>query len=72
MNQKRLSLKTRKVRRRDSTSKERAELFKSRGKNSFKKDSPKKEEVVISFRGKTGEEAIREFFKGSGGASWMR
>ena len=66
---KRLSLKTRKVRR---NSKERAELFKSMGKNSFKKDSPKKEEVVISFRGKTGEEAIREFFKGSGGASWMR
>ena len=66
---KRLSLKTRKVRR---NSKERAELFKSRRKNSFKKDSPKKEEVVISFRGKTGEEAIREFFKGSRGASWMR
>ena len=66
---KRLSLKTRKVRR---NSKERAELFKSRRKNSFKKDSPKKEEVIISFRGKTGEEAIREFFKGSRGASWMR
>ena len=66
---KRLSLKTRKVGR---NSKERAELFKSMKKNSFKKDSPKKEEVVISFRGKTGEEAIREFFKGSRGASWMR
>ena len=66
---KRLSLKTRKVRR---NSKERAELFKSMKKNSFKKDSPKKEEVVISFRGKTGEEAIREFFKGSRGVSWMR
>ncbi len=61
---KRLSLKTRKVRR---NSKERAELFKS-----MKKDSSKKEEVVISFRGKTGKEAIREFFKGSRGASWMR